>query len=471
MPKSVLIIDDEQTLADRIRVYLSRHGFEIQTAESGETGLIALESFRPDVVLLDYQMNGMDGLEVLQTIYDRDPTIKVIMMTGHGSLQLAVDAMKAHAYDYLSKPLVLAELKLLLDKAIGQERLEGVLAYYQNRQAKRGGLDRLLGASPSIQSLKRKIAHFIDAERQMAEDGAPPTVLITGETGTGKELVARAFHFEGRRRAKPFLEVNCASIPANLMEAELFGYERGAFTDAKERKIGLVEAAHGGTLFLDEIGEMEPVLQAKCLRLIEDKRIRRLGGLRDHEVDVRIIAATNQNLAELVKQGQFRADLYYRLRIIGIELPPLRERDGDVVLLAKEFLHIMGRRYGKPELSLTPLAAAVLRRHHWPGNVRELRNVIEQAVLLADGAELHPNHLAVTSAPADQALLLPLAQDVFLHHEADLNLERLEQRAICEALQRTDGNVTQAARLLGLTRDTLRYRMEKYQLRNEASTC
>ena len=470
MPKSVLIIDDEQMLADRIRVYLSRQGFEVQTADSGEAGLQALESFRPDVVLLDYQMNGMNGLEVLQHIYASDPSIKVIMMTGHGSIQLAVDAMKAHAYDYLSKPLILAELKLLMDKAIGQERLEGALAYYQNRQAERSGLSRLLGESSGLLALKRKIEHFIKAEQQM-EHGVPPTVLIAGETGTGKELVARAFHFDGQRRDKPFVEINCASIPAHLMEAELFGYERGAFTDAKERKLGLVETAHGGTLFLDEIGEMEPVLQAKCLRLIEDKKIRRLGGLRDHEVDVRIIAATNQDLGELVRQDRFRADLYYRLRIISLELPPLRERGDDIELLAKEFLRNLGRRYGKPDLTLSPMAAAILRRHHWPGNVRELRNVVEQAVLLANGADVQPAHLAVNPNPTAQTPVYTLSEDSLLHTESDLNLERLELRAISKALEQTNWNVSQAARLLGLTRDTLRYRMEKYQLRHGTGFC
>jgi len=467
MPKSVLVIDDEQVLANRIQTYLSRVGFEVLAVYSGETGLQALESFRPDVVLLDYQMDGMDGLEVLQQIHNSEPSTKVIMMTGHGSLQLAVDAMKAHAYDYLCKPLVLAELKLLLEKAIGQERLEGALAYYQNRQAQRGGVDRLLGESEGMQTLKRKIVHFIEAEKKL-QYGVPPTVLITGETGTGKELVARAFHFDGCRRARPFVEVNCASIPAHLMEAELFGYERGAFTDAKERKIGLVETAHGGTLFLDEIGEMEPVLQAKCLRLIEDKRIRRLGGLRDQEVDVRIVAATNRRLEDLVQQGLFRADLYYRLRIISIELPPLRERGDDIELLAKDFLHNIGRRYGKPNQHLTPMAFAALRRHQLPGNVRELRNVIEQAVLLADGEELQPSHLAVI--PADRDTVQFMDENSYQQNELDLNLERLELRTITEALQRTDWNVTQAARLLGLTRDTLRYRMEKYQLRHEAES-
>ena len=315
MSHAVLIIDDEETLARNIRTYLTRHGYEARIAGSGEEGLAALDSFNPDLVLLDFQLPGMDGLEILRRIRTAARHVKVVMMTAHGGVPVAVDAMKAGAYDYLTKPLALSELKLLLDKAIGQEQLEGALAYYQNRQAERSGLNKLLGESPPMQALKRKIQQFIDAEERLTE-GEPPAVLITGETGAGKELVARAFHFEGPRRDRPFVELNCASIPTPLLEAELFGFERGAFTDAKERKLGLVETANGGTLFLDEIGEMEPVLQAKLLKLLEDRRLRRLGGLRDQKVDIRVIAATHQPLEERVRQGSFRSDLFFRLRII-----------------------------------------------------------------------------------------------------------------------------------------------------------
>jgi len=315
MSHAVLIIDDEETLARNIRTYLTRHGYEARIAGSGEEGLAALDSFNPDLVLLDFQLPGMDGLEILRRIRTAARHVKVVMMTAHGGVPVAVDAMKAGAYDYLTKPLALSELKLLLDKAIGQEQLEGALAYYQNRQAERSGLNKLLGESPPMQALKRKIQQFIDAEERLTE-GEPPAVLITGETGAGKELVARAFHFEGPRRDRPFVELNCASIPTPLLEAELFGFERGAFTDAKERKLGLVETANGGTLFLDEIGEMEPVLQAKLLKLLEDRRLCRLGGLRDQKVDIRVIAATHQPLEERVRQGSFRSDLFFRLRII-----------------------------------------------------------------------------------------------------------------------------------------------------------
>ncbi len=465
MPNAILIIDDEATLAKNIKTYLSRHGYDAQVAASGEEGLAQLDGFKPDVVLLDYQMPGLNGLEVLRRIRAEAPHIKVIMLTGHGGVEVAVEAMKAGAYDYLTKPVVLGELKLLLDKTVGQERLESALTYYQNRQAKQSGLSKLLGESPPMLALKRKIQQFIEAEQRLV-DGEPPAVLITGETGTGKELVARAFHFEGSRRNKPFVEINCAAIPAQLLETELFGFERGAFTDARERKLGLVETANGGTLFLDEIGEMELPLQAKLLKLLEDKTVRRLGNLRDQKVDIRIIAATNQSLEERVRQGQFRSDLFFRLRIIHIGLPPLRERDEDIILLARAFLDNHGNRYGKTGLRFTPAAEQALRHYGWPGNVRELRNGIEHAVLLTETALIEPQHLALCPAltPAPSACAAGGVLPCQHFPQEGVNLERMEQDLLVQALQHTGWNVSRAAKLLGLSRDTLRYRMEKYRL-------
>lgn len=464
MPNAILIIDDEATLAKNIKIYLSRHGYDAHVAASGEEGLAQLDRFSPDVVLLDYQMRGLNGLAVLQRIRAEAPHVKVIMLTGHGGVEVAVEAMKAGAYDYLTKPVVLGELKLLLDKAVGQERLEGALTYYQNRQAEQSGLNKLLGESPPMLALKRKIRQFIEAEQRLV-DGEPPAVLVTGETGTGKELVARAFHFEGARRHKPFVEINCAAIPAQLLETELFGFERGAFTDAKERKLGLVETADGGTLFLDEIGEMELPLQAKLLKLLEDKIVRRLGSLRDQKVDLRIVAATHQALEERMRQGQFRSDLFFRLRIIHIELPPLRERGEDIILLARVFLDGHGKRYGKTGLRFTPAAEQALRHYSWPGNVRELRNGIEHAVLLAGDGVVDVHHLALCpalTASASESATALLSGQAF--PDEGIDLERLEQQLIGQALGKTGWNVTRAAKLLGLSRDTLRYRMEKYRL-------
>jgi DNA-binding NtrC family response regulator len=316
-------------------------------------------------------------------------------------------------------------------------------------------------------ALKDKILRLAAAEASLADDDLP-AVLITGETGTGKEVVARAVHFEGPRKAQPFIELNCASIPAHLIEAELFGYERGAFTDARERKYGLVEAADGGTLFLDEIGEMDLATQSKLLKVLEEKKVRRLGGLRETRINFRIIAATNQDLQRRVQEGKFRSDLYYRLKMVHLPLPALRARDGDVLLLANAFLAMHGARYRKPRLYFTPQAEKRLLAWHWPGNVRELRNMLEQIVLMAQGdaitAEdvLFPSSAAADDAFADEAV--PLAETL----GKTLNLEDMERQYLVTALVKSGWNVTHAARMLGLSRDTLRYRMEKYSLRSKA---
>ena len=466
MPHAVLIIEDEPTLGKNMMNYLGRHGYEARLAESGEQGLQQLDEFKPDVVLLDYNLPGINGLEVLERIRKADGQVKLIMITGHGSAQIAVDAMKAGAYDYLSKPVVLSELKLLLEKAVGQERLEEALSYYQHRQARTSGLEKLVGESPPMQGLKSIIRRLLDAEKGL-RDGEIPSVLITGETGTGKELVARALHFDGMRRAKPFIELNCAAIPTQLLEAELFGYERGAFTDARERKIGLAEAADGGTLFLDEIGDMELGLQGKLLRLLEEKTVRRLGSVRDYRANVRIVAATNRPLEQLVQESKFRSDLYFRLRIIQLALPPLRARGEDILRLAELFLRLHSARYGKKQLRFSPEAERALQAYVWPGNVRELRNVIEQTVLLINDEVIAPAHLAFCATLGTP----PAAADAIAPHPVGAEqpgegskLEQVERDMLIDALKKTSWNVTQAAKILGLSRDTMRYRIEKYDL-------
>lgn len=389
--------------------------------------------------------------------------MRIIIITGEGNIQIAVQAMKAGAYDYLTKPVALKELSLMLEKLARHERLEGALDYYRHKQAESSGLAKLRGESPPMLALKRQIAQLLDAECNLT-DGVPASILITGETGTGKELVARAFHFDGPRRGGAFIEVNCSAIPAHLLEAELFGYERGAFTDARERKMGLVEAADGGTLFLDEIGDMEPVLQTKLLKLLESRSVRRLGGLRDKQVDARIIAATNCQLEQLVAQGKFRADLYFRLRVVQIRLPPLRERGDDIITLAEHTLQEHAGRYRKPPMRLSAAAQRALRAYSWPGNVRELRNMMEQLVLMTSGAEIDVTQLPVDSGLPAQFIASSSTTSTaqFAPAAETLNLGEMEKRLLIEALQRTHGNVTRAAELLGLTRDTLRYRMEKY---------
>jgi DNA-binding NtrC family response regulator len=459
MSYAILIVEDEATLAKNIKTYLVRNGYEAETVSSAEDGLARLDSFKPDAVLLDLRLPGMDGLAALARFRAADANLNIIMITGHGSVETAVDAMKAGAYDFLTKPVSLTKLRLLLDKALGEERKQQALSYYQRRDAESSTFDKLLGESEPMRALRNKLSRVIEAERQLTDLDAP-AVLITGETGTGKEVVARALHFSGPRRDKPFVEINCASIPAQLLESELFGHERGAFTDARERKLGLVETAVGGTLFLDEIGDMDLALQAKLLKLLEEKTVRRVGSLRDQKVDLRIVAATHRPLESLVQEGKFRSDLFFRLRIVELAVPPLRERGEDILLLARHFLAIHACRYNKANLRLSPAVEQLLMAHRWPGNVRELRNVIEQAVLLARGELIGTDQLNLCAmlgaAPSEAAAPGLLA--------ADFRLDKAERELLLKALDTARWNVTRAAKLLGISRDTLRYRIEKYQI-------
>jgi two-component system response regulator AtoC len=459
--RAVLIIDDEATLGRNIATYLGRLGWETLWVASAEAGLQRLPEFRPDVILLDHNLPGATGLEALPRLLAAEPAAQVVLMTGHGSIDLAVSAMKQGAADYLAKPLALSELRLLLERLLGQHRLARTVDYYRGRVAESSGLDKLLGASAPMQALRERISMLIDAERALV-DGDAPTVLIHGETGTGKELVARALHFGGARAQAPFVELNCGALPQHLVEAELFGYERGAFTDARERKTGLVEAAQDGTLFLDEIGEADAGTQVKLLKLLEDRRIRRLGSSRELQVNVRIVAATHRSLEQMVREGRFRADLYFRLRIVELTVPPLRERGDDVMQLAGHFLAHHAQRYRRPAPQLDAQAIALLRQHGWPGNVRELRNAMEQALLLARGAEIGRRELAfldLDGRPGVAATAVP----------ESLNLEQHERTLIQTALDRSGGNVSQAARLLGISRDTLRYRLERHGMAADAA--
>jgi DNA-binding NtrC family response regulator len=465
MLPAVLIIEDDPQLGKNIQTYLSRGGFEVHKCQSGGDGLKAFERFKPDVVLLDLMLPDIEGLQVLERLRALDPHVKVIIITGQECIDVAVAAMKAGAHDYLRKPLVLKALRLLVTKAVDQDRLEGTLSYYHQKEASESGIDKLLGTSGPMRALKARIRQFVEAEYAL-RNGTPPSLLITGETGTGKQLVARAMHFDGPRRDKPFIELNCAAIPSHLLEAELFGYERGAFTDARERKAGLAEAADGGTLFLDEIGDIDPSVQSKLLKLLEDKVVRRLGGLRDRQIDVRFITATNQPLRQRVEEGRFRADLYYRLRVVQLEMPSLRERANDILVLAEHFVELACSRYAKPKLRFGEAAKAALLRHGWPGNVRELRNCIEQTVLLATGSLIEPDQLALYTPipqPGEPGRAKAQPSQFFLP-EGGVDLQNLERQLVTQALEKTSGNVTKAAKLLGLSRDTLRYRIEKFAL-------
>ncbi len=464
MPNSILIIEDEHMLADNIRTYLERNQWETHVVHSAEEGLRKLKEFHPDIVLTDYQLQGATGLELIKGALIINPNTRIVMLTGEGNVQLAVAAMKAGACDYITKPASLAELKLVLERALGQNQAEKTVASAQRRQS-RGSLDAIIGQSPAMLTVKSKVQQVLEAERRMSDNDLP-AILITGETGTGKELLARALHFEGVRSNWPFVEVNCASLPPNLLESELFGHERGAFTDAKDRRIGLVEAAEGGTLFLDEIGEVDLSIQAKLLKLLEEKTVRRIGSVRDRKVNIRIVSATNRNLEQMVLEGRFRSDLFYRLRVISLSMPALRGTGSDILHIAKFYLQSHGKRYGRPGLYFTSEALEAMQRYSWPGNVRELRNMLEQVVLMAQDDAINVEQLTFSLCRVrDEKTRATDLSGVAAEPGARSTpkAEAMEVDRVAQTLEKTDWNISKSAKLLGLSRDMLRYRIEKYR--------
>src|SRR3954467_3050991 len=458
---TVLIVDDERTLARAVKAFLAEAGYEAEVAEDGESALALVQTLRPDVVFTDVRLPGMSGIDLLRRIREFDPAIPVIIMTAYGTIEGAVEAVKLGAFDYMKKPVDLEELKLLADRARENAMLRQELSYYRRRAANEVPLTGLLGQSPAILAV-------MDQVRQVAELDETPPVLITGETGTGKGLVARSLHQLSRRAGQPFIDVNCTALPANLMEAELFGHERGAFTDAKESKLGLFEAAEGGFIFLDEVGDLELSLQGKLLRAIEERTVRRVGGIRDRRVDVRILAATNRNLERQVQNGRFRSDLYFRLAVILLHLPPLRERGDDALILAEHFLRRFSAKYGKDIRRIDSRARDVLLSYPWPGNIRELSHVMERAVLWSRDNVIDVEHLSLTTplrAGSDRpeqvpesARALPKAAEL----PTGVDLSQWERTMIEQAMRDAGGNQTKAAQRLGITRDTLRYRLKKF---------
>ena len=448
---TVLIVDDEQSLARSAKAFLSDHGYEAEVAGTGEQALDLLATLQPDVVFADVRLPGMSGLDLLKRIHAFDPVIPVVMLTAYGSIEGAVEAVKLGAFDYVKKPVDLEELKLLADRARETRLLKQELSYYRRRATTDVGFEGLVGESRAVRAV-------LDRAQQVAALVETPPVLLTGETGTGKGLLARAIHAAGPRATQPFIEVNCSALPATLMEAELFGHERGAFTDAKESKPGLVEAAEGGFLFLDEIGDVDLAVQGKLLRAIEERAVRRVGSVRERKVDVRIMAATNRDLERAVGEERFRKDLYFRLAVIVLEVPPLRERGEDVLLLTEHFLRVCNAKYGKVVRELSPAARDLLLSYPWPGNVRELSHVIERAVLWSRGPTLDVEHLSLTRpvAASDHG---DAAQPV-----DTATLPQRERTMIEQALRDAGGNQTKAAQRLGISRDTLRYRLKKFGL-------
>ncbi len=455
MKARILIVEDEGLLARNMARYLERLGHETTSAPTRADGIARHDETQPDVMLVDYNLPDGNGVDLIRHVRKSDLTTKIVMITAHGNVAIAVEAMKAGADDYLTKPVSLEEVGLLVERLVSRSQAEESLAYFRRREESRSGLEQIVGEAEATATMKRLITQVLTMERRQVS-GTPPPVLITGETGTGKELVARALHFDGVRRAAPFVEINCAALPADLIESELFGHEKGAFTDARDRRVGLIQSADKGTLFLDEIGEMPLAAQAKLLKVLEDGRVRPIGGTRERIVDVRILAATNAAIEDRARSGEFRADLYYRLRGVSVATPPLRDRGDDVIVLAEHFLASHRRRYGRPDLVLDDSARAGLRAYSWPGNVRELRNVMEQAALLTVGERI-------------MAIDLNLREPAPLGHpDARSNAPTLgnaERDLIVQALKGANGNVTVAAQALGISRDTLRYRMDRHSLR------
>jgi DNA-binding NtrC family response regulator len=455
---TLLIIEDEQILAKNIARYFEKLGHTAEVVHDGAEGVQTAERLQPDVVIVDFQLPGMDGLEVIRALRRFDDPPRIVMVTGLASVSLAVDAMKAGSMDLLTKPVTLTNLRAAVERALADRGERRALDYYRRRDAREASLDALVGASPAMQGLREMVRSFAAIEPADRSPAAP--ILILGETGTGKELVARACHQAGPRAKGAFVEVNCAALPAHLIEGELFGHEKGAFTDAHARKIGLIEAADGGTLLLDEIGELDLALQAQLLRVLENLRVRRLGALQDRQVNVRIVAATNRDLDAQVRAGNFRSDLMYRLKVFQITIPPLRERHGDIALLARHFLTQLAQRYARPELRLDDSALRALEAHDWPGNVRELRNVLERAVLLQRTPVISAAALVLPTAPRAAAPAPGSGPS-----DADTgSLEVVEREHLQRALEACRWNVSQAARKLGISRDTLRYRMERHGL-------
>jgi DNA-binding NtrC family response regulator len=465
MLNNLLVVDDEQVLATAMADYLTRHGYAVAVNGSGEQALKTIDQEPPDLVLLDYRLPRMDGLQVLCKIKESRPEIEVIMLTAHGSVEGAVEAMRHGAFDYLSKPIDLEELRLVVEKALESLRRTHELDYLRAQVDKENPSHEIIGRSEPMRQVRKLIEQISSIEATSGREA--PAILITGETGTGKELVARAIHARSRRTQGPFVEINCAAIPATLLEAELFGHEKGAFTDAKSAKIGLFEAADGGTLFLDEIGSMDLSLQAKLLKAIEERSVRRLGSIRSRRFDVILIAATNQPLERAIQERSFREDLYYRLKVLTLHLPPLRERDDDAVFLAEHFVKLHARRYNRGEKELSQSAKSVIAGYRWPGNVRELSNVIERAVLLKEGASIDPGDLMIGAAPSANPPTAGISRDGLLAIDLSkgIVLEELERTIIERVLVQTGWNRTKAAQLLGLSRETLRYRIEKHNLK------
>src|SRR5436305_3863678 len=462
--QKILIVDDEQLMCWALTEALRSWSYASVEASTGAAALAVFDTEQPSAVLLDVNLPDGSGLDVLREIKRRQPDAVVIMMTGSVLVADTIAALRGGAYDFVGKPINLEELQVTIRNGIEAQSLRKEVRSIRRERAREFSFDQIVGDSPGMREM-------FQLARKVAESEVS-SVLLQGESGTGKDLVVKAIHYRSRRAEAPFIAINCAAIPANLIESELFGYEKGAFTDAKARKEGLLEQAEGGTLFLDEIGELELSLQAKLLRVLEEGAFRRVGGLKDIPLDVRVLVASNRDLKTESEAGRFRLDLYYRLSIIQIDIPPLRERGDDVLLLAGHYISTLGERLRlrKKIRGLAPEVAEAFRHYSWPGNVRELRNVVERAMILEDGdaitAEYLPRDLVAQTgraATGDGAAKAGGAGDEFRLPPRGVSLDEIEMSLVRQALERSGGKQTRAAELLGISRDQLRYRLKKLE--------
>lgn len=449
-PERVLVVEDDPHLLETCAEVLQRAGYEVRQAESGEAAEAILRASAIDVVVADLKMPTIGGLEVLRIAKDADPDTIVILITGFPTVETAVEAMKSAASDYLVKPFSMEQLLAVVEASLEKRRTEEAYGFLRSQLRRSFRLGGIVGRT-------RKVLKLFDDIRKAASVDA--NVLVLGESGTGKELVARAVHDNSHRQGRPFLPINCAAIPENLLEAELFGYERGAFTGAQAPKEGLLEVADGGTLFLDEVCELSPQLQAKLLRALEEAAVRRLGGKKPIPFDVRFIASTNRDIHEEMRRERFREDLFFRIDVIEIQVLPLRERREDIPLLAAAFLDACSAQYGKEISGITQEAMELLTRYEWPGNVRELKNAVERAVAYAEGLFITPEDLPSAVVKGAELQL----RSTF-HEWKEKTLERLEKEFLQAALEEHGGNVTRAAKALGIHRSTLHRLMRRYKL-------
>ena len=458
----ILLVDDQDSIRFFLEKTLSQEGYDAHTASTGGQALEIAQQIIPDVILLDLKLPDMDGMEVLKRVKEMFPEIGVVMITAFGDIEIAVEAMKLGAYDFVTKPINLDRLLLVIKKGLESKRLQREVLQLKRQMELGDGVEYMMGQSESMQKV-------YDVVEQVAKSDTT-TVLIEGESGVGKEMIARMIHKYSSRSDQSFLDINCASLPEQLLESELFGHEKGAFTDAKTQKQGLLELANRGTLFLDEIGEMSLTIQVKLLRVMERMVFRRVGGTRDIHVSVRVISATNRDLKKEVEENRFRTDLYYRLKVVPLYVPPLRERRADLLNFVKYFVNIFNKKFNKEFQDIDDAATRIMLDYEWPGNIRELKNCIERITLLENGPVLKAEHLPFTPGTReessigrklDRILSQPMPQDGV---DLEALVAELEKEMIIKASEQTGWNQSKTARLLNLKRDKLRYRMKGYNM-------